>query len=90
MIHVFLWGFLCATSLLAGLFFLKFWRDSGDRLFLVFACAFGTLSVNWVVLAVVRPDQESSSLIYLVRLAAFLLLLAGIVDKNRADRNRRA
>jgi hypothetical protein len=85
MIHACLLGALSASSLVAGLFFLKFWKVSRDRLFLIFACAFWTLSLNWLILAVGEPEQETRHYYYLVRLAAFLLLIVGIIDKNRRD-----
>lgn len=78
------WGATAMGCWTAGLFFLRFWRQSRDRLFLVFALAFWVLSLNWIVLCVSpSPSGESGSWAYIVRLAAFLLLLGGIVDKNR-------
>src|SRR5262245_60048104 len=35
----------------AGLFFFRFWRDTRDRLFLLFGTAFWLLSLTWVLLA---------------------------------------
>jgi hypothetical protein len=39
-------GALAMGFLIAGLFFLKFWRRTGDGLFLAFAAAFGLLAVG--------------------------------------------
>ena len=41
------------------------------------------LALNWTVLALGRPSDESRHWVYVIRLAAYLLLIAGIVDKNR-------
>ena len=81
--QAFLWGAASALSLVASLFFLRFWRRQGDRLFLVFALAFGLLSANWALLAVMQPPRESTHHLYLVRLAAYLLIVLGVVDRNR-------
>ncbi len=78
-----IWGATAMGCLTAGAFFLRFFRQSRDRLFLVFALAFWTLAVNWVGLVATVPTNESRKVIYFVRFLAFLLLLVGIVDKNR-------
>jgi uncharacterized membrane protein YeiB len=67
-----------------GLFFLRFWRRTGDRLFLVFALAFWLLGLQRLVFAFTEPVEESRTGLYLVRLFAFLLILWAIIDKNRA------
>jgi len=82
----FCWGVLTMASLIAGLFFLRYWRVSGERLFAFFAAAFALLAVNWFTLAATDPALEARHLIYLLRLAAFVVILIGIVDKNRAVR----
>jgi hypothetical protein len=70
-----------------GLFFLRFWRDTGDRLFLIFALAFWLLGLTRLALAFTTYPSESQSGIYLVRLLAFVLILVAIIDKNRAGRS---
>jgi uncharacterized protein DUF5985 len=82
----FCWGMLSMAGLAASLFFLRYWKDTRDRLFVFFAVAFALLAVNWLALAAVDPAFEARHLIYLVRLAAFVLIIVGIVDKNRALR----
>jgi hypothetical protein len=79
----FLLGGVVAMCLAAGLKFLLFWRRTHDRLFLIFAVAFWTLGANWLALAVINQD-EARTVLYAVRLLAFLLILWGIIDKNRA------
>lgn len=66
----------------AGLFFLRFWRDTRDRLFAWFAGAFFVLAVNRLGLAIVSPLDHRGDYLYWVRLAAFTIILAAIVDKN--------
>jgi hypothetical protein len=76
-------GALAAASGIAGLFFLKFWRLSGDRLFAFFAVAFWLLGLTWIVLGVGNVAVESRHHVYLIRLAAFLLIIVAVIDKNR-------
>jgi hypothetical protein len=81
-----LWAASAMCSIGVAVFYLRFWRQTGDRLFAWFALAFLLLAANWSALALVEPREESRHLLYLLRLAAFLVLLLAIVDKNRGDR----
>lgn len=80
-------GALAAGYAVAGLFFLRFWRDTRDRLFLIFAVAFWILGLQRLALALTRDMMETQTGLYLIRLFAFLLILGAIVDKNRVGRN---
>ena len=64
-------------------FFLRFWIDTRDRFFAMFSAAFLILSVNWLLVAVLHPSSESRPFFYLLRLAAFGLIIVAVVDKNR-------
>ena len=79
-------GAVAAGALVAALYFLKFWRRSHDRLFAFFAAAFLLMSVNGVALGLTDPKSEVRVYLYSVRLAAFVLILLAILDKNRALR----
>lgn len=77
---------VCATAAWAsGVFFFRFWRQSGDRLFAFFGAAFWLLALSWGLLALFNPTEETRPYIYAVRLVAFLLIIAGIVEKNRGS-----
>jgi uncharacterized membrane protein HdeD (DUF308 family) len=67
----------------AGLFFARFWRQTRDRLCLIFALSFWLLGVQRLALALTSRPVESDTGFYLVRLFAFLLILLAILDKNR-------
>ena len=82
----FLWGALACASTFIGVFFLRFWRVSHERILLYFALAFWMLALNWIGLAVLQPPSESRAYFYLLRLAAFTLIVVGIADKNRRAR----
>jgi hypothetical protein len=77
-------GVLLTGYLVAGLLFFKFWRKTRDQLFFYFGIAFWILACNRVANAlIVDEGQEPNSLLYVVRLAAFLLILWAIIAKNR-------
>ena len=77
-------GVLSAGYAVAALFFLRFWRDTRDRLFLFFAAAFALLMVQRLALTWAAQQGNDTVLLYVIRLIAFVLILLGIVDKNRA------
>jgi hypothetical protein len=83
----FLWGLLTMASAVASLLFLRYGRVTRERLFLFFSAAFLAMTLNWLGLALIEPDTEHRHIAYLLRLLAFVLILAGIIDKNvRASR----
>lgn len=82
--NLILWSMTAMACLGVATCFVRFWRQTSDRLFAFFAAAFALLGMNLVLLAAINPAHESRHLIYLLRLAAFLLIIVGIVDKNRA------
>ena len=82
MIEGFLLGVIVTGSLVASLFFFKFWRQTRDYLFLTFAAAFLVEGVNRIGFLFLAAPNEGSSSIYLVRLLAFLLILGGIAFKS--------
>lgn len=79
-------GALVAGYAVAGLFFLRFWRDTRDRLFGIFAVAFWLLALQRAALALSADPNGEQVLLYGIRLLAFVLILAAIVDKNRGSR----
>ena len=80
----FLSGAITLGFLIAGLFFLRFWRRTNDGLFLAFAAAFTLLGLGQAIQALANIPLEERSHIFLIRLAAFIIILAAIVRKNRA------
>jgi len=79
-------GAIAMASLASALFFLRFWRATHDRFFLFFALSFAIEGVNRVVLWVSVGNNEGAPVYYVVRLVAYGLILAAIIDKNRTPR----
>ena len=80
----FISGMLAMGYLVAGIFFLRFWRDTHDRLFAMFGAAFFILAGQRFGLDFIGDKAESSTLWYFVRLLAFVIIIVAIVDKNRS------
>jgi uncharacterized membrane protein HdeD (DUF308 family) len=83
---LFLLGAIAAGSLVAALFFMRLWRDSRDPLFLYFSAAFAIEGVNRTALAMQDVPSEGQAVFYVVRLLAYLLIVAGIAHKNLRPR----
>ena len=82
----FLSGATAMGFLVAGVFFLRFWRETADRLFAIFACAMWVLAASSAVVVLVRPAGDARHYVYLVRLVGFALIIAAVIDKNRNER----
>jgi hypothetical protein len=79
----FLSGAITMGFLVAGLFFLRFWSRTRERLFLAFAFAFWLLGTAQALLTFSNIPVEERSWLYLLRLAAFSLILFSVLAKNR-------
>lgn len=84
MIDSFLLGTITTCSLIAAAFFLKFWKQTRAPLFLAFTAAFAIEAVNRVAILLLPTPSLGNDLIYGVRLLSYLLILAAIVQRNRA------
>jgi membrane-associated PAP2 superfamily phosphatase len=82
-LYDFLSGAVALGFAVCALFFLRFWRRTREELFLAFALAFFLLGLGQTVLALANIPTEERGSIYLLRLAAFLLILVAIYRKNR-------
>lgn len=78
----FLSGAITMGFVMATLFFARFYRRTGDGLFLAFAAAFALLGLGQALLTLSGIPVEERSPLYLIRLAAFLLIIVAIVRKN--------
>lgn len=86
--YLFLSGSLMIAFFVAAAFFWRFWRRTADRFFLIFAGAWMLLGIERLVLGLLNEPEQLNPGIYFIRLAAFLLIIAAIVDKNRAPLRR--
>jgi len=77
-------GAVAMAALVIALFFLRFWRSSGDRIFFYFSLSFLVQAGHriYVALPQARLDNEDSALHYLIRLLAYALILWAVLEKN--------
>jgi hypothetical protein len=84
----FLGGMIAMAYLVAGFFFLRFWMRTRERLFLAFAGAFWLLGLNQALVGLSGAPPEDQGSYYLLRLAAFILIIAAVIAKNAGRKGR--
>lgn len=75
-------GAVIMGYLVAALLFLRLWRRMRDRLFLMFSGAFALMALNQGIISIGEIPREEHSWVYLIRLAAFSLIILAILLKN--------
>jgi hypothetical protein len=76
-------GLITMGFLISGLFFIRYWVRTRDMLFAAFAAAFWLLGANQTLLALSALPVEERSWMYLLRLAAFAIIITAVALKNR-------
>ena len=83
MIDGFLRGIIVTCSVIAGGYFMKFWRQTRDTLFLAFGIAFIVEAANRTTFVFMDSPNTGNTFVYIVRLLTYVLILTTIVKKNR-------
>lgn len=79
-------GIIAMGYAVGGFFFLRFWTRTRDSLFAVFAAAFWLMAMNQALPVLLGIPREEQSGIYLLRLGAFILIIAAVLRKNLQGR----
>ena len=75
-------GAVAMGSIVIALFFLRFWRSSGDCFFLYFALSFAIEGGHRFYASIDLLASEDTPFHYLLRLLAYSLILWAIIEKN--------
>lgn len=79
---LFVSGALCAGFAIAALFFLRFFVRTRDVFFAAFAVAFALMAGNQAVAGVSHAGAGEDPRAYLLRLAAFVVIIVAVLGKN--------
>jgi hypothetical protein len=84
-------GAIMMASFTVAVFFLRYWRATGERLFAAFAFAFTLFGVNRIELYLVvhHHHPDAAIWVYASRLAGFAAIIAAVLDKNLSTPRRR-
>jgi hypothetical protein len=77
-------GAIMASAWVICVFFVRFWKKTGDPLFACFAIAFLLLGVERVAIVFLPDDRRFIA--YLIRLASFLFIIPGVWKMNNPGR----
>jgi hypothetical protein len=80
-------GAIATASIVIALFFLRFWRSTGDRFFLFFALSFTLDGLDRLFFSAAGLADAEHPAYYLLRLVAYGLIVFAILDKNRPRKN---
>ena len=83
-VDLYLIGFTTACAVIASLFFLRFWRETRDVLFLGFAVFFFMQAASDAYVASLNHPNEGNVLAFLMRFVSRIAVLAAILWKNTA------
>ena len=86
--HILL-GAVIMGDVLAALFFVRFWKMTGDRFFLLFSGSFLAIAVSRLVVDENMPPFGMEALGYSIRILSYLFIIAGILYKNRGTKTSR-
>jgi hypothetical protein len=86
MINYMLTGAIGMASLIAALFFLRYWKTTGDRFFLYFAASFFIQGLNRFFLVQGADAIDDTPIGYVFRLVAYSLIVIAVLEKNRRSR----
>jgi hypothetical protein len=79
-------GAIATASMVAGLFFRRFWKSTRDRFSLYFSMSSFIEGVNRFLFGSMVGLREEAPAYYLIRLVAYGLILVAILDKNQPVR----
>jgi hypothetical protein len=86
--NLFILGAVAMASSVVGLIFAKLWRESRDRLYLLFAIAFWLEAIARGARVFLADPSEAGALLVALRIGAYGLILIAIADKNFVRRAR--
>jgi hypothetical protein len=85
-INVF-YGAFAAGFFVVAAFFLRFYGRTKAPLLGIFSLAFALLATSYGLLGATQIPREEQSWIYLIRLAAFVLIIVGVIWTNLRGRS---
>lgn len=81
-------GAVIMGDAIVALFFVRYWKITGDRFFLFFAASFVAIAVSRVVVDEAIPPVGYEPFGYMIRILSYLFIIAGILYKNTVRANR--
>jgi hypothetical protein len=84
----FISGAVMLACAVVGLFFFRFWKQTQDNFFRIFAFVFWLLALERSIPPLLGIADQPRTFIYVIRLLAFSLILYAIAEKNKGSQPR--
>jgi hypothetical protein len=81
-VNAFMEGAITTAALAVAVFFLRYWKQTADRLFMAFAVAFAFFGASSIALYLAAGHPDGQVWVYALRAATFAALIVAVLDKN--------
>jgi hypothetical protein len=81
-VRIWMQGAIAMGYLIVALFFVRFWSETRDRLFVFFATGFGILCIHRTMFALSHGGAGWDEATFALRLVGYLAILIGIIDRR--------
>ncbi|MGZ7032647.1 MAG: DUF5985 family protein [Thermoanaerobaculia bacterium] len=77
-VRIWMQGAIAMGYIVVACFFARFWRQTNERLFVLFSAGFVVLAIHRTLVAL----TDAVAVNYSLRLAGYLLILIAIIDRR--------
>jgi hypothetical protein len=89
-LRIWMQGGIAIGYLVVAIFFIQFWLETRERLFLFFATGFVVLTIHRAMLGLASEDLDWRAVTFSLRLAGYVIILIGIIDRRIRSRSQAA
>ena len=85
-LRIWMQGAVAFGCLVVAIFFIQFWMETRERLFLFFAPGFVVLTIHRAMFGLATDDSDWRAVTFSLRLAGYVIILIGIIDRRMRSR----
>jgi uncharacterized membrane protein len=86
-LRIWMQGAIAIGYLVVAIFFIQFWLETHERVFLFFATGFVVLTIHRALLGLANEDLDWRAVTFSLRLAGYVIILIGIIDRRSRSRS---
>jgi Family of unknown function (DUF5985) len=81
-VRIWMQGAIAMGYLIVACFFLRFWKETHERLFIFFTTGFAVLALHRTLFALCYDMHQWDELTFALRLAGYSIILGGIIERR--------
>ena len=85
-LRIWMQGAIAFGYLVVAIFFIQFWMETRERVFLFFATGFVLLTIHRALLGLASDELDWRTVTFSLRLAGYVIILIGIIDRRIRSR----